>query len=100
MQIKDASEVRSVDLGAASDTQQANSSAVTTTDKVSTGATAQVDSVASAARQAVNDDRGIQLASIQAAIQQGTFQPDPARIAARILDDADVTAMLQVMLNK
>ena len=99
MQVKDTSEVRSIDTNPTSGTKAPDSSTTSATDKVSTGATAQVDSVAAAARQAMNDNRGVQLDALQAAVQQGTFQPDPARIASRILDDADVTAMLQTMLN-
>lgn len=99
MQVKDTSEVRGVDASRAPDAKKTEGSAKQA-DKVSTEARAQVDAAAAAARQAVGSNRNVRLEAIEAAIRNGTFKPDPARIAQRILDDAEVTAMLQSMLNK
>jgi len=99
MQVKDTSEVRGVDASRAPDAKKPEGSAKQA-DKVSTEARAQVDAAAAAARQAVGSNRNVRLEAIEAAIRNGTFKPDPARIAQRILDDAEVTAMLQSMLNK
>jgi len=99
MKVKDTNEVRRVDANRTPDTKKAESSPSTAADRVSTEARAQVEAAAAAARQAVGANRSVRLEAIEAAIRQGTFKPDPARIAQRILDEAAVTAMLQTMLK-
>ena len=99
MKVKDTSEVRRVDANRTPETKKSESTASTATDKVSTEAKAQVEAAAAAARQALGSNRAVRLEAIEAAIRQGTFKPDPARIAQRILDEAEVTAMLQSMLH-
>jgi len=98
MKVKDTSEVRRVDASRSPDTKKTEQSPKTA-DKVSTEAAAQVEAAAGAARHASSSNRAIRLESIEAAIRQGTFKPDPGRIAQRILDEAEVTAQLQAMLN-
>jgi len=98
MKVKDTGEVRRVDANRTTETKKESASA-SATDKVSTEAKAQVEAAANAARQSLGSNRAVRLEAIEAAIRQGTFKPDPARIAQRILDEAEVTAMLQSMLH-
>ena len=44
--------------------------------------------------------RTSRLEAIETAIRQGTFRPDPARIAQQILQDAELSAVLLALLNK
>jgi negative regulator of flagellin synthesis FlgM len=100
MKVKDASEVRRVDASRTQDTRKAEAAGAPTADKVSRQGTAQVEAAVAAARQALGHNRTVRLEAIEAAVRNGTFRPDPARIAQRILDDAELTAVLQSMLNK
>jgi negative regulator of flagellin synthesis FlgM len=101
MKVKDASEVRRVEANRAQESRRSPAGAgPAASDKVSTDSKAQLDAAATAARQALGNNRTIRLEAIEAAVRQGTFKPDPARIAQRILDDAELTATLQAMLNR
>jgi negative regulator of flagellin synthesis FlgM len=99
MKVKDTSEVRRVDASRTHETKKPESNGTSATDKVSTEAKAHVEAATNAARQSLGSNRAVRLEAIEAAIRQGTFKPDPARIAQRILDEAEVTAMLQTMLR-
>ena len=98
MKVKDTSEVRRADANRSPDTKKTAESPKAA-DKVTTEASAQVEAVATQARHLASSNRAIRLESIEAAIRQGTFKPDPGRIAQRILDEAEVTAQLQAMLS-
>jgi negative regulator of flagellin synthesis FlgM len=100
VKVKDTSEVRRVDANRTPETKRTERRDTTATDRVSTEVKGQVEAAANAARQALGSHRALRLEAIEAAIRQGTFKPDPARIAQRILDEAEVTAMLQSMLSK
>jgi len=102
MKVKDASELRGIEANRPAESKKAPEKAASSakTDKVSTGARAQLDAAVEAARQASGTDRTVKLESIEAAIRQGAFKPDPQRIAARILDDAELTAKLQALLKR
>jgi len=101
MQVKDASEIRRLDDAspAGSKTSAAPGASVSP-DKVSTDSSSKVAAASLAARSALGKDQGVRLEAIAAAIRDGTFKPDPERIAQKILDDAELTAMLQTMLNR
>jgi negative regulator of flagellin synthesis FlgM len=66
---------------------------------VSPDSKAQLEAAAAAARKALGQNRSIRLEAIEAAVRQGTFKPDPQRIAQKILADAELSAVLQAMLN-
>ena len=100
MRVKDASEIRRVDDGRSSGSKSTQTSQVISPDKVSTEASAQVVAASAAARSALATDHGLRLETIKAAVRNGTFKPDPQRIAQQILDDAELTAMLQTMLKR
>ncbi len=101
MKVKDASEIRRLDdakPAGSKSTPSATSAAVS--DMVSTDSSAQVVAATAAARSSLGQDHGLRLEAITAAVRNGTFKPDPQRIAQQILDDAELTAMLQTMLNR
>jgi negative regulator of flagellin synthesis FlgM len=101
VKVKDASEVRHVDGNRTPESRRTQgSSPAATSDKVSTESKAQLDAAVAAARQVLGHDRGVRLDAIEAAVRQGTFKPDPQRIAQRILEDAELTALLQSMLKR
>jgi negative regulator of flagellin synthesis FlgM len=102
MKVKDASEIRRLDVAKPNESKstQAGSGTSVTPDKVSTDSSAQVVAAGAAARTALSQDQGLRLEAITAAVRDGTFKPDPQRIAQKILDDAELTAMLQTMLGR
>ncbi len=101
MKVTDASEVRRVEATRTTESKRTPASAPSAaSDKVSTEAKAELEVAAAAARQVAGQNRTIRLEAIEAAIRQGTFKPDPQRIADKILDDAELTAELQSMLRR
>ncbi|HYG66530.1 MAG TPA: flagellar biosynthesis anti-sigma factor FlgM [Anaeromyxobacteraceae bacterium] len=101
MKVKDASEARRVEASRPQESRRTPAAPpATVDDKVSVEAQARIDAAVQAARSATGDARSVQLAEIEAAIRQGTFRPDPQRIAQRILDEAAITAMLQAMMKR
>jgi len=69
-------------------------------DRVSTDDSARVAAAISAATQAAGATRATNLAAIEAAVRQGTYKPDPQRIAQEIVDDAELAARLQVLFSR
>jgi len=101
MKVKDASELRGIEVNRPAEPKKApERSSSAKSDKVTTGAKAQLDAAIDAARQSSGSERTVKLEAIEAAIRQGAFKPDPQRIAARILDDAELTAKLQALLKR
>jgi negative regulator of flagellin synthesis FlgM len=102
MKVKDASEIRRLDVGKPAESKSTQSTAKSSVapDKVSTDSSAQVVAAGAATRMALSQDQGLKLEAITAAVRDGTFKPDPQRIAEKILDDAELSAMLQTMLGR
>lgn len=100
MKVKDASEVRPVDGNRTPEARKTQGSGPPPSDTVSTDSKVQLDAAVAAARRAIGHDRTVKLEAIEAAIRQGTFKPDPQRIAQKILDDAELTAVVQSMLKR
>jgi negative regulator of flagellin synthesis FlgM len=69
-------------------------------DRVSTDDTAKVAVAISQASASAGSARAAKLQAIEAAVRQGTYRPDPQRIATQILDDAELAARLQALLKK
>ena len=69
-------------------------------DRVSTGDSEKIVHVIRQASQTASAGRAARLQSIETAVKQGTYRPDPARIAAQILDDAELAAQLQALFRK
>jgi negative regulator of flagellin synthesis FlgM len=68
-------------------------------DSVSTEESAKVAAVIAAASRGASTARAANLVAIEAAVRQGTYRPDPARIAQQILNDAELAARLQALLG-
>ncbi len=69
-------------------------------DRVSTEDSAKVAAAVAQASQAAGAGHAAKLQSIEATVRQGTYRPDPARIAQQILDDAELAARLQAIFRK
>ncbi len=100
MKVKDTSEIRAVDANRTPESKRPQAARVQASDTVTTESKAELDAAVAAARQSLGQNRAVRLEAIEAAIRQGTFRPDPQRIAQQILDDAEVTAVLQSMLKR
>ena len=69
-------------------------------DRVSTGDSAKIAATIAAAGQTALAGRSAKLQAIEAAVRQGTYKPDPQRIAQEILYEAELAARLQALLTK
>jgi negative regulator of flagellin synthesis FlgM len=69
-------------------------------DRVSTDDSAKIAAAVARASQGASAGRAAKLQSIEAAVRQGTYRPDPQRIAQQILDDAELAARLQALFRK
>jgi negative regulator of flagellin synthesis FlgM len=69
-------------------------------DRVSTEDSARVEVALAAARENAGSARAAKLQAIESAVRQGTYRPDPRRIAQEILDDAELAARLQALFSK
>ena len=68
-------------------------------DKVSVSAGAEPTAAITAAQLAAGSDRAKVVEAIANEVRQGTYKPDPQRIAQEILEDAELIARLHAMLN-
>lgn len=69
-------------------------------DRVSTDDSARLASALLTTSQAASAGHAAMLSAIEAAVRQGTYRPDPQRIAQEILADAAVAARLQALLAR
>ncbi len=69
-------------------------------DRVSTDDSAKVAAAIAAASRSVGAAHAAKLEAIEAAVRQGTYRPDPQRIAQQILEDAELAARLQTMFSR
>ncbi len=102
MKVNSPSDIRPVDARKPADAQKpaSTANAAAQPDKVTTDETARLTQAVEAVRAQVGAGQGAKLAAIENAIRQGTYRPDPARIAEQILQDAEISASLQAMLKK
>jgi len=102
MKVADSSQIRALDpnlQGELNRTQGAEQP--DTEDRVSTEQSARVAAaVADISSQVGAGDRTAMLQAVETAVRQGTYQPDPARIAERILEQAELAARLQALLQR
>jgi negative regulator of flagellin synthesis FlgM len=102
MKVADTSQIRALDpnrQGELSRTQKAEQP--DTEDRVSTEQSARVAAaVAQVSLHAGAADRAEMLRAVETAVRQGTYMPDPARIAERILEQAELAARLQALLQR
>jgi negative regulator of flagellin synthesis FlgM len=102
MKVTDTNQIRALDPS-----RQAEASRVQrpeqpdTEDRVTTEESARIAAaVAAATDRAGVGSRAEMLQAIEASVRQGTYQPDPNRIAQKILDEAEVSARLQALLSR
>ncbi len=69
-------------------------------DRVSTVESSKIEAAIAQASRTVSAGRSAKLQAIESAVRQGTYRPDPQRIAQEILDDAVLAARMQAMFMK
>jgi negative regulator of flagellin synthesis FlgM len=102
MKVKSTGEIRPVDARRPDEAPRASSAgrASAPPDTVSTAESARLAEAVAAVRSHAGSARTAKLEAIEAAVRQGTFRPDPARIAQQILQDAELSATLLALLDK
>ena len=102
MKVSDASEIRQV-----APQQQADAGRVATAkgpaaspERVSVDQSARLQEAVASVQRNLGMTRSAKLEAIEAAVRQGTYKPDPGRIAQEILNDAEITAALQAMFQR
>jgi negative regulator of flagellin synthesis FlgM len=102
MKVTDASQIRALDVNRQQEASRAQKSeARDTEDRVTTEESARVAAVvAEATRRSGAGSRAEMLQAIEASVRQGTYKPDPNRIAQRILDEAELAARLQALMTR
>ena len=99
MKVIDASQIRALAPGKLPDVGRP-ARAEREGDRVSTDDTAKVSAAISQASASAGSAHAAKLQSLEAAVRQGTYRPDPQRIATQILDDAELAARLQALLKR
>jgi negative regulator of flagellin synthesis FlgM len=100
MKVMDASQIKALAPDKLPDPGRSPRARGERNDRVSTEESAKIAEAIRQASQSANAGRAAKLRSIETAVRQGTYRPDPQRIAQQILDDAEVAARLQAMLRK
>lgn len=102
MKVTDTSQIRALDLN-----RQAEANRVQkpeqpdTEDRVTTEQSSRIAAaVAEATKRSGAGSRTEMLQAIEASVRQGTYRPDPNRIAQKILDEAELAARLQALLQR
>ena len=99
MKVKDAAGTPPVNTSSPRETTRRDGLAPSgSPDKVSTTATARLDASLAAVRAGAGQDRAARLDALATAIRDGTFKPDPRRIARGMTDDAELTKTLRGLL--
>lgn len=68
-------------------------------DRVSVHATKEAEASIAVAHRAAGGRRVARLERLEAEVRSGSFRPDPGRVAAQILADAEVDARIAAMLQ-
>jgi flagellar biosynthesis anti-sigma factor FlgM len=102
MKVNSPNEVRPVASRKAEETSTSAAAARTQAppDTVSTTESDKLARAISSIRAQSSASRAGRLLEIESAVRSGTFRPDASRIAQQILQDAEITAAMQAMLNK
>jgi negative regulator of flagellin synthesis FlgM len=99
MKVHDASQIKALQPGPPADAPR-DPKEKRAPDRVSTEGSAKVAAAIAAASQGAGAGRAARLQSIEAAVKNGTYKPDPQRIAQQILDEAELAAKLQALLGR
>jgi negative regulator of flagellin synthesis FlgM len=102
MKVTDTSQIKALDPGRSGElSRNQKAEQPDTEDRVSTEQSARVAAaVADVSAQTGAADRAAMLRAVESAVRQGTYMPDPARIAERILEQAELAARLQALLQR
>jgi len=101
MKVTDTSQIRALDVNRPAEASRAQKPEVRDTeDRVSTEESARLAATVAAAKRHGGGARAEMLQAIEASVRQGTYRPDPSRIAQRILDEAELAARLQLLMNR
>ncbi len=69
-------------------------------DRISTDQQREMQAAIARAKSAAGDARAARLAEIEAEVRKGNYRPDPARIAQRIMDEAELLATIHAILRR
>ena len=101
MKVTDTSQIRALDVNRPAEASRAQKPEVRDTEeRVSTEESARISAAIVAAGRQGAGARAEMLRAIEISLRQGTYKPDPGRIAQRILDEAELAARLQLLLNR
>jgi negative regulator of flagellin synthesis FlgM len=100
MKVTDASQIQALAPAAPEPIRALSTERTETGDRVSTTDSEKIAQVVQQASQTASAGRSARLQAIENAVRQGTYRPDPARIAQQILDDAELAARLQALFSK
>jgi anti-sigma28 factor (negative regulator of flagellin synthesis) len=98
MKISDTSQA--VPIGPTAPVRSATVGAEPTADKVSADQGQQFAQTVAVAQQTQISSRTARLQQLTEAVRNGTYKPDAGRIAENILDDAEIDARMQAMLQR
>ncbi len=100
MKVTDTSQIKALAPGTAPEPGRVPAAARDPGDRVSTDDSAKIAEVIARASGTASAGHAAKLQAIEAAVRQGTYRPDPQRIAQEILNDAELAARLQALLMK
>ena len=101
MKVTDTSQIRALDVNRPAEASRAQKPEVRDTEeRVSTEESARISAAIVAAGRQGAGARAEMLRAIEISLRQGTYKPDAGRIAQRILDEAELAARLQLLLNR
>lgn len=95
MKVKDTSDVRPLRLAARSEPARKSPER----DRVSVDHGEEMRPMVAAARDAAGRDHAARLRALKEAVDNGTYQPDPQRIAERILTEAELAARVRASMR-
>jgi negative regulator of flagellin synthesis FlgM len=100
MKVTDASQIQALAPTPPEPVRALSKERTATGERVSTADSEKIAQVVQQASQVASAGRAARLQAIENAVRQGTYRPDPARIAQQILDDAELAARLQTLFSK
>ncbi len=100
MKVTDISQIKALEPGKSPEPGRTPATERGTGDRVSTDDSAKIAAAVAQATKSASAGRSAKLQAIEAAVRQGTYKPDPQRIAQEILDDAVLAARLQALFMK
>ena len=100
MKVTDTSQIQQLGTDApVTKPRAAPSTATGSGDHVSTDDSARMAAAVATASASSGSAHAARLEAIEVAVRQGTYKPDPQRIAQEILDDAELAARLQAVFG-